>query len=68
MNPKLKILRMRKYKERLVMGELFMKYPIGEFVEYEGNQYRILGYEIYSDKQYLVCMKGDIEYRIEAEK
>lgn len=50
------------------MGELFMKYPIGEWVEYEGNRYRVLGYEIYSDKQYLVCMNGDIEYRIEAEK
>ena len=49
------------------MAELFMKYPIGEVVEYGGSKYRILGYEIYSNKRYLICVDGDVEYRIDTE-
>lgn len=49
------------------MGELFMKYPMGEQVEKDGKQYRILGYEVYNDKRYLVCISGDTECRIDVD-
>ena len=50
------------------MGELFMKYPIESIVEYEGRKCRVLGYETYSNKCYLVCVDGDVECRIDVER
>lgn len=46
------------------MDQLFLKYPIGSEVEYEGKKWRVSGYEMYSGKKILVCINGEMNCRI----
>lgn len=50
------------------MLELFMKYPIDTVVVFNGTEYWITGYELYSDKRYLICRYGDAECRLNVER
>ena len=42
------------------MEKLFMKYPIGLMIDYDGSLYEVMGYEIYNDRQYLICREEDM--------
>lgn len=50
------------------MAELYMKYPIDTTIHHGGTDYRILGYEIYSDTRYLICTDGYNQCRLNAER
>lgn len=52
------------------MNELFIKYPIGSIVVLEGDSFAVIGYEIYSNMRYLICMECgcDLTLRINCER
>lgn len=50
------------------MQELFMKYPVGSMVEYDGCNYQVLGYELYGNKKLLICKNGEIGVRVNADR
>lgn len=58
----------RKRKQERIMAELFTKYPIDTTIHHGGTDYRILGYEIYSDNRYLICTDGYVQCRLNAER
>ena len=53
-----------KEKREAVMQELFMKYPVGSIVEWNGSDYQVLGYEMYGNKRVLICKNGEDGFRI----
>ncbi len=49
------------------MQELFMKYPVGSTVKYNGSSYGVLGYEVHDGNRLLICGDGKDVYRVCAE-